>query len=272
MDFDFGGGSIFKDFEDLIGDFLGTGRSPKPPKHLPLRILGLSGDPWPDEIRSAYRAKLLATHPDLKPAFENPDFQEMAQKSRGKLPDIQELVWARDCALAQAPKPKPVTDDKPGIMGTPSGVTELLHRPRPPAPERFNAEVGKPRVCWMCGKQIEPMRLEQKYGDQRVICDACGEAEQKNRDDWGWNYYHRRCAACGVWTEAGWQTSKYCSYECSRVAESKRRRERRKRQRADRVCPVCRKQFTPKRSDGKYCSAVCRQRAFRVTTKRVHTR
>jgi len=259
-------GSIFKD-EDVWGDFGGIfGLWPQPPKHLPLRILGLSGAPWPDEIRKAYREKLFMAHPDLRPAFENPEYQEIAQKGRGDLPDIQELVWARDCALRQAPKPKPVTTNGGDKMERTANVTSTVKR------EYFDREPGEPRVCRLCGKEIEPKRLARIYGDQTVFCDECAEKdkEEYKKKGWrDWNNFHQRCGNCGVWTMAGYRSSRYCSWECQRQADAARRRQYRELRRSNRICAECGNRFTPRRADGKYCSPACRQRAYR---KRLRSR
>lgn len=64
----------------------------------------------------------------------------------------------------------------------------------------------------------------------------------------------------------------YC-WTCARTAENARQRELRRAARADRTCAGCGRQFTPPRSDGTYCAAKCRQRAYRqrraVTAARV---
>ena len=50
---------------------------------------------------------------------------------------------------------------------------------------------------------------------------------------------------------------------CAMESENARRREERRVARAGRVCPVCGVAFDPPRSDARYCSAACRQRAYR---------
>lgn len=251
MDF----GSIFKDVEDIFGSFFGELRFwPQPPKHLPLRILGLSGDPWPNEIKSAYHAKLLAAHPDLRPAFDNPEYQEMAQKGRGDLPDIQELVWTRDCALRQAPRPKPVTDN-----GNPHGEETINVTPTialRKSSKLFEAKIGEPEICCYCGGELKPpIRIRKRWKRQRFICDSCAE---ENGLKWD------RCLNCGVlMSRRNHQKAKYCCYECKATSKAKLKRERRLRQRTNRVCPECGKKFTPRRGDAKYCSPACRQRAHR---------
>lgn len=253
-------GSIFKEFNDLFGGILG--KCPEPPKHLPLRILGLSGSPLPDEIRKAYRAKLLETHPDLRPAFDNSEYQEMAEKGRGDLPDVQELVWARDCALKHAPEPKPVTGNQ-GIMMEPlTNVTSTPYKPR----KTFKSKQGEPQVCRFCGEEIKPIRIYQKgrYWGQSVYCDSCMEKEKQKVKNWNWDKHYKHCAFCNVWFgNSGFQIIKYCNRDCAVSAETARQRKARERRRSNIVCLECGEKFTPKRRDAKYCKAICKQRAFR---------
>jgi hypothetical protein len=54
-----------------------------------------------------------------------------------------------------------------------------------------------------------------------------------------------------------------CCTACATDAINERYRERRRRARADRTCGTCGQTFTPTRSDGRYCSSACRQRAYR---------
>ncbi len=65
------------------------------------------------------------------------------------------------------------------------------------------------------------------------------------------NYYGRR----GRWDG-------YC-WPCANDGERQRQRDLRRQARADRVCAECGGTFTPPRSDGRYCSPACRQRAYR---------
>jgi hypothetical protein len=55
----------------------------------------------------------------------------------------------------------------------------------------------------------------------------------------------------------------YC-YPCARDAENERHRELRRRARTDLRCDPCGEPFTPPRADGRYCSAACRQKAYRA--------
>ncbi len=54
----------------------------------------------------------------------------------------------------------------------------------------------------------------------------------------------------------------YC-WRCVPRMESERQRDLRRQARADRECETCSATFTPERADGRYCSAACRQKAYR---------
>lgn len=51
----------------------------------------------------------------------------------------------------------------------------------------------------------------------------------------------------------------FCGEKCRRTFFGRKRRTV-----AERACEVCRQTFTPKRADARYCSAPCRQRAYRT--------
>ncbi len=242
-------GSIFQDFEDIFSDIFGGGW-PEPPDHVPLKILGLSGDPGRDEIKRAYHRAIMAAHPDLKLAFDNPAYRDMAQSSYGTFPDVQELIWASRCALRKRPEVKDVTDNNVTTMG---GLRPVTREPR----KYFEVEKGQPRICRTCGAALPPPVRTSISHWPMLFCDKCHEKEEK-----GEFYFisrHRRCPRCRVWM--GDTRFKYCSHECSRAAERERRQM--KRPSSKRSCSDCKKEFVPTRMDARYCSARCRQRAHR---------
>lgn len=72
------------------------------------------------------------------------------------------------------------------------------------------------------------------------------------------------CKGCGREFYTQIATKKYCLYSlCGNRGYQKELTQRRHEARKDMVCPVCGKTFTPKRSDAKYCSNACRQKAYR---------
>jgi len=72
------------------------------------------------------------------------------------------------------------------------------------------------------------------------------------------------CKGCGRDFYTQIETKKYCLYSlCGNRGYQKELKQRRQEARKDVVCPVCEKTFTPKRSDAKYCSNACRQKAYR---------
>ena len=56
---------------------------------------------------------------------------------------------------------------------------------------------------------------------------------------------------------------KYCSDACCAVAKAKRVEERKQAHRSEHICKVCGKAFSSKRTDARYCSNACRQKAYR---------
>ena len=77
------------------------------------------------------------------------------------------------------------------------------------------------------------------------------------------------CEGCGSIFYTRIHSKRYCNCWCAKLGYWKYQRQRRLAARADRVCIVCGKKFTPTRSDALYCSNACRQSAYRqrVTIK-----
>ena len=72
------------------------------------------------------------------------------------------------------------------------------------------------------------------------------------------------CKGCGREFYTQIKSKKYCLYHlCGNRGYRKELSERAREARKDRICKVCGKVFTPKRSDGVYCSNACRQKAYR---------
>ncbi len=71
--------------------------------------------------------------------------------------------------------------------------------------------------------------------------------------------------AASSWPNRWWREG-LCE-RCAHEVDLQRARERRRRARADRRCASCTGTFTPSRSDGRYCSSKCRQRAYRLRSR-----
>jgi predicted nucleic acid-binding Zn ribbon protein len=73
--------------------------------------------------------------------------------------------------------------------------------------------------------------------------------------------YQHWCCRCGR-PFLGAMVRRYCSDECGERTR-RERRDRRGPVPAVRQCGTCGTGFRPQRSDGRYCSPACRQRAYR---------
>ena len=75
--------------------------------------------------------------------------------------------------------------------------------------------------------------------------------------------YKRTCPVCGTVFYTLNERRKYDDYyECSRFIHRENARKRREENRAS-ICECCGKKFTPDRAGAKYCSAACKQKAYR---------
>ena len=250
------------DFNNIFGDFMqlfGFGSAEAPPKEVPLRLLGLVPPASYESIRKAFRAKVIEVHPDMMAAFNNTDLQDIAQKGRGELPEIRELVWARDCALAQAAKP--VTTNK-GVSVRP------LTTVTPPESKVHDTAEGEPYVCRRCGDELRlPKRIRHRRDTVGCFyCDTCFEIKRdENKDRWD-RHSLRRCKVCGVGIDARYNRTIHCSDICKNKAYAERQRDVRARRRGSMICEICGETFTPKRKGASYCSNKCRQKQYRRVT------
>ncbi len=124
-----------------------------------------------------------------------------------------------------------------------------IPRGEPVAYFRRGAQSGRAWTHLVCGK----IRYSEKVTDQHA-CVACGAAVFGERDsDIEWD---------GARLKAGhpWRTWEiFCSERCLWRWQKRKRRPHR----TPIDCAVCGREFTPRRSTRRTCSAACRQRAYR---------
>jgi hypothetical protein len=99
-------------------------------------------------------------------------------------------------------------------------------------------------VCESCGKSHDQ---DPRYGFMpRQLCEYCGRVVVNRATPRQWQSEHV-----------------FCCERCKRRYFTKRAKEQRARARQDLRCEVCGEPFEAARSDAKYCSNACRQRAYR---------
>lgn len=129
------------------------------------------------------------------------------------------------------------------------------------------------RECPNCG-----VRPGYFLGDQIFIIDWSGhwraspgcwevwQSELRNRFRDGIRCYGSNyktwCTGCDVDLYSANGMAKRCIY-CKREHELRQQRKRRAAKRAKIECAQCGEEFTPNRTDAKFCSNACRQRAHR---------
>lgn len=166
----------------------------------------------------------------------------------------------------------PVTATGTGKDSTAAAVT--------PAPDsRYgyhsrNLRVAASVTCGRCGTVV-PTRIPHVIftpdlgRTYRRWCIDCAETDDWDRTPWrrtrrpSSDYFHD-CPGCFVAFYAPIARS-YCSDECRAAVLAERRR---REPRTAGSCATCAQSFTPPRSDGRYCSAACRQKAYRRRTAR----
>ena len=97
-------GDLGLDGPAWFGAIFGTW--PEPPDIVPLRLLGLAERPaHPDQVRSAFRARLRVVHPDVAAYAETPWLQDAADAQAAARPEVAEMTWAREVLLRKIPPP-----------------------------------------------------------------------------------------------------------------------------------------------------------------------
>jgi hypothetical protein len=139
---------------------------------------------------------------------------------------------------------------------------------------------AKPLPCAKCGSLIETgvavwmERQTSGYPQRRATCKACVDAD--SGDAWwrerGYTPPTRfrapqPCGECGRPihrpVSRKLPTHNYCSPECASKGWARWHSERRKAARRISTCEACGGTFLPRRADAKFCSVVCKQRAYR---------
>ena len=106
-------------------------------------------------------------------------------------------------------------------------------------------------------QELKRKYTEEREGDKtpmfyniaRGICAHCGQ-----------EFYQRTPLYYGR------QSLKYCSERCRNDAYIARRRQRHKAA-LNKICTVCGRAYTAKKTDSLYCGAACKQKAYRQARK-----
>jgi hypothetical protein len=148
-------------------------------------------------------------------------------------------------------------------------ISERLHKLRDAAHTCAN--------CAGCGHTFEPdepvwrvrVRTGAGYsgGCSMIIAPFC---QQCLKPDWAPAVSSGRCEGCGrmAHNTEGYRDHIYCSGVCAKQCEARRHSAIARQQRAEargptRICGQCGGRFEPRRADARFCSGVCKQRAYR---------
>lgn len=120
-------------------------------------------------------------------------------------------------------------------------------------------------ACWCgrCGENLAPDAAVWRTR-RDLICTTCWQ-DSFERRTLMWRMVGRPCLHCNRPVhKRGWPRDVFCCAQCEARYVGEQRRAQRAAARAGRVCSQCGETFEPPRSDAKYCSATCRQRAHRA--------
>ncbi len=152
-----------------------------------------------------------------------------------------------------------------------------------PAYRRILAALSTGETCAECGEAFEAGQLTWHVGlptgltnlvDGRpifrdvLVCTVCVGKSAEYRDDWFPPTFALTCPICGRCIR--YRDARYrlgvCSARCARAADAARKRDERAVAQLYRdytSCEACGGCFKPRRSDAKFCSSGCRQKAYR---------
>lgn len=122
--------------------------------------------------------------------------------------------------------------------------------------------------------QKKEMRItETQDTTSELNRESWAEYEDKHQDilkdvfdgkRWGYCVWKRLCPQCGKEFYTMSYFRKYCQLSCCRNQAKQDRTEKKKREHySEHICSVCSAYFISKRTDAKFCSNACRQRAYR---------
>jgi hypothetical protein len=134
--------------------------------------------------------------------------------------------------------------------------------------------------CERCSRELDPTENAWRYYNYNSqssrlisICDECFrkmECTSKTQEEWFDYFLEKRwreplpCGHCGrpVRIPRRYKLRHVlCGEACRRAVYAIRARLRRALK--PRACRICGEEFTPRRSDGLYCSPTCKQSAYR---------
>jgi hypothetical protein len=215
-------------FFSVFDSLFGMGAWAEPPDTVPLRILGISADHRPSHEHIRHMFR-------AKVKAAHPDLQPEDWHIRNvDAADVQELVWARDVLQRKFPPPP-----DPATVAA-SARTRGLRASRNKCP-----------VCK--DEHDEPHeRPHRKRGRWRGYCERCARDAENARQREIRRFlraHDQNCGGCGFVPADRHNPPSESPFV------------------SHRKCNGCGGVFTPKRSDGRFCSNACRKAAYRQRVK-----
>jgi hypothetical protein len=175
------------------------------PDSVPLRILGLDAIPVSrDTLKSVFRAKVMAAHPDLA-KYTAPDVRQAAEAAVAAQPDVHELLWARNVLIRKIPD------------------TSL----RQETPFASVGNSRNDRRCPNCKDERRDWRGQHpSYGRWARYCYPCADDAEnaRQRERRARARADRKCDGCGATFTPGRSDGRFCSGACRQAAYRNRTR------------------------------------------------
>jgi hypothetical protein len=266
-------------FMDIFATFFGGSgvRIDAPPVNVPMRILGLDAKPSSREtVKAAFRRRLFDVHPDLA-AYTDPSIRAIHEKAMADDATVQELVWARDVLYRLIPQ-----------SWSGDGLDITIPKWKPPTEEEQHERREREwrgrqygEVCGRCGHAFEADEIAYLFADwpsrKMVRCADC-RGDVKTDEPQPCRGCDRPVAVSPRFRRYGYEGPTFdeqgdlkytrpkvyviCSERCAGRESRRQRRERHDPEPID--CQVCGERMDTTRGDARYCSAACRQKAYRI--------
>ncbi len=157
-------------------------------------------------------------------------------------------------------------------------VQKALNAKPGPIRQRALSAYFHGKHCGKCGYEFQPEEAVYRlriffghdgfgYPDHHIapICTNCRLEECRHISRV--RTYSEPCGGCGrpVYQPTGFRNRRhsFCCRDCEIKLRNNLQAEKRRNRRRWARCSECRADFNPKRSDAEYCSAACKQKAYR---------
>lgn len=184
--------------------------------------------------------------------------------------------------LSVGARPGDMPRSSPDASRRPGALERRIRRAFGNRPRRWKRPSPTASRCWLCdgplGRHNVVYRTRVRLGRGLYggtswtvvpLCRQCRPVGPEPWQAWSWDRGPKPCQTCSrpVLNQVTRRLRRhtFCSERCEREYHVARQTEKRRRESdRDKTCATCEREFTATRSDARYCSNACRQKAYRL--------